>query len=33
MQVKPIGNDVTTIETEAFVESLSDLVIKTKSRR
>ena len=33
MQVKPIGNDVTTIETEAFVESLSDLVIKAKSTR
>ena len=33
MEVKPIGNDVTTIETEAFVESLGDLVIKTKSRR
>ena len=33
MQVKPIGNDVTTIETKAFVESLSDLVIKAKSRR
>ena len=33
MQVKPIGKDVTPIETEAFVESLSDVVIKTKSRR
>ena len=33
MEVKPIGNDVTTIKTEAFVESLSDFVIKTKSRR
>ena len=33
MEVKPIGNDVTTIETEAFVETLSDLVIKIKSRR
>ena len=33
MEVKPIGNDVTTIETEVFVETLSDLVIKIKSRR
>ena len=33
MQVKPIDNDVPTMETEAFVETLSDLVIKIKSRR
>ena len=30
VQVKPIGNDVTTMETEAFVETLSDAVIKKK---
>ena len=33
VQVKPIGNKVITMETEAFVETLSDPFIKLKSRR
>ena len=33
VQVKPIGFEVTTMETEAFVETLSDFVIKRKCRR
>ena len=33
VQVKPIGNKVFTMETEAFVETLSDPFIKLKSRR
>ena len=33
VQVKPIANKVITIETEAFVETLSDPFIKLKSKR
>ena len=33
VQVKAIGNTVTTVETEVFVETLSDPLIKIKSRR
>ena len=33
VKVKLIGNQVTTMETEAFVETLSDTLIKIKSRR
>ena len=33
VQVKPIGNIVITIETEAFVETLSDSFIKLKFKR
>ena len=31
VQVKLIGNQVTTMETKAFVETLSDTLIKIKS--
>ena len=33
VQVKTIGDTVTTMETEALVETLSDSVIKMKPRR
>ena len=33
VQVKLIGKKVTTMETKAFVEILSDPLIKIKSRR
>ena len=33
VQVKAMGNTVTTSETEALVETLSDRLIRMKSRR
>ena len=33
VQVKLISNQVATMETKAFVETLSDTLIKIKSRR
>ena len=33
VQVKLIGNQVATMETKAFVETLRDTFIKIKSRR